>query len=83
MNEQHIVSAFDRDRVLSFFERWYTAEHLCVVAVGDCDAGDLMQAVRERFGSARGGSARRARRPGGRSPRPADGARRSRSCDLR
>ena len=57
------VSAFDQRRVRAFFERWYTPEHLVVVAAGDFDADAFAAEVRERFADAKPGDARRARPP--------------------
>src|SRR5206468_8460927 len=47
------VSAFDQRRVRAFFERWYTPEHLVVVAVGDFDADGFAASVRESFADAK------------------------------
>ena len=55
------VAGFDRARVRRFFERWYTPEHLMVVAVGDFDATEVAGAIRDHFADARPGQARRAR----------------------
>lgn len=55
------VVSFDRDRVRAFFRRWYTPEHLMVVAVGDFDAQALGRAAAAAFADATPGEARRAR----------------------
>jgi zinc protease len=55
------VAGFDHERVRAFFERWYTAENLCVVAAGDFDPERLARQVEERFRGARRGGARRDR----------------------
>jgi zinc protease len=55
------VSTFNRERVRAFFERWYTAEHLAVVAVGSFELDELARAVRAACGDWGRGAARRAR----------------------
>ncbi|MBW2267745.1 MAG: insulinase family protein [Deltaproteobacteria bacterium] len=55
------VERFDRASVRSFFERWYTPEHLTVVAVGDFDPDALREQARACFGTLPRGSAQRAR----------------------
>src|SRR5215475_10739499 len=55
------VRGFDQRRVRAFFERWYSPEHLVLVAVGDFDAEALAAAARETFADARPRGARRAR----------------------
>ncbi len=56
------VSRIDRDRLRAFFERWYAADHLVVVAVGDFDAARLAGEVRAAFGDATPNGVRRKRR---------------------
>ena len=56
------VASFDRSRVRDFFERWYTPDHLCVVAAGDFETADLAARVRDIFASLTAGGVRRARR---------------------
>ncbi len=55
------VASFDRASVRAFFERWYTPEHLSVVAVGDFDPDALRQQARACFGALPRGSAQHAR----------------------
>jgi zinc protease len=55
------VASFDRDKVRAFFERWYTPEHLSVVAVGDFDPDALREQARRCFGALPRGTARRTR----------------------
>ena len=55
------VAGFDRVRVRRFFERWYTPEHLMVVAVGDFDSAEMTAEIERLFGDAKPGQARRAR----------------------
>lgn len=55
------VASFDRARVRAFTERWYRAEHLCVVAAGDFDAEWLHAEIRRRFAELAPGAARRMR----------------------
>jgi zinc protease len=57
------VAAFEASRVRAFFERWYTAENLLLVVVGDVDAEAIAAAARELFAGARRGGARRERPP--------------------
>ncbi|MBW2287295.1 MAG: insulinase family protein, partial [Deltaproteobacteria bacterium] len=55
------VASFDRDRVRAFFERWYRADNLSVVAVGDFEAEAVLDRVRAAFANAEPGAARRER----------------------
>lgn len=55
------VAGFDRARVRRFFERWYTPEHLMVVAVGDFDSAEMTAEIERLFGDAKPGQARRER----------------------
>jgi zinc protease len=55
------VASFDRARVRRFFERWYTPEHLMVVAVGDFDSAEMTAEIKRLFGDAKPGQARRER----------------------
>ncbi len=55
------VASFDRDRVRAFFERWYRADNLSVVAVGDFEAEAVLDQVRAAFANAEPGAARRER----------------------
>jgi zinc protease len=57
------VESFDRTRVRDFFERWYTPEHLCVVATGDFRRPELVDQVRGIFSDLPPGRTRRARKP--------------------
>ncbi len=57
------VSSFDRERVLAFFQRWYTPDNLVVVAAGDFDAKDLAGQLRAAFGDAEPGGTKRSRTP--------------------
>jgi len=55
------VASFDRERVRAFFERWYRADNLSFVAVGDFEADALLEQVRAAFANAEPGAARRER----------------------
>jgi zinc protease len=55
------VASFDRNSVRAFFERWYTPEHISVVAVGDFDPDELREQARNCFGKLPPGRARRKR----------------------
>jgi zinc protease len=57
------VAAFERGRVLDFFERWYGPDNLTVVLVGDLEETDALDLVRGAFAGARPTGARRARKP--------------------
>jgi len=60
------VASFDREKVTAFFRRWYGAENLLVVAVGDFDPQRARDAVARAFA----GSRRGPRRPGDRPAEP-------------
>ncbi len=55
------VARFDRARVRAFFERWYTPEHLVVIAAGDLEVPRFLEEVRAVFGGLVAGGARRER----------------------
>ncbi|HEU4430510.1 MAG TPA: pitrilysin family protein, partial [Myxococcota bacterium] len=55
------VASFTRDKLLGFYRRWYTPEHMVVAAAGDLDAEAFIARVRETFAGARRGEARRER----------------------
>jgi zinc protease len=55
------VASFTQAKLLAFYRRWYTPEHMVVAAAGDLDADAFVARVRESFGAARRGEARRAR----------------------
>ena len=55
------VGSFDRDRVVAFFERWYTPNHLAVIVAGDVDPREISAAVRDAFADAVPGGAVRGR----------------------
>jgi zinc protease len=57
------VASFTREKLLAFYRRWYTPEHMVVVAAGDIDAEAFLARVREAFASAPRGEARRLREP--------------------
>lgn len=56
------VAAFERRRVLDFFQRWYGPDNLTVVLVGDFRAADALALVGAAFADAKPTGARR-RRP--------------------
>lgn len=43
------VAGFDRAKVRSFFERWYTPDNMMVVAVGDFDSADVLAEIEGLF----------------------------------
>jgi len=55
------VASFTQAKLLAFYRRWYTPEHMVVSAAGDLDADAFIARVRESFGAARRGEARRER----------------------
>jgi zinc protease len=57
------VASFTQEKLLAFYRRWYTPEHMVVAAAGDLDADAFLAHVRATFAGARPGSARRARSP--------------------
>ncbi|MEZ4333431.1 MAG: pitrilysin family protein [Myxococcota bacterium] len=57
------VAAFDRDRVVRFFERWYTPDNLMIVAVGDFVSAEMTAEVERLFADATPGRMRRERQP--------------------
>lgn len=44
------VKAFTRDRLLDFFHRWYVANNITLVVVGDFDAKKAQERIAEQFG---------------------------------
>jgi zinc protease len=65
------VASFTQAKLLAFYRRWYTPEHMVVTAAGDLDADAFIARVRETFGARRPGDARRERasEPPQRGPR--------------
>jgi zinc protease len=57
------VASFERAHVRAFFEHWYTADNLCIVAAGDFETPRLREEIRAIFGELAPGSGRRERRP--------------------
>jgi zinc protease len=57
------VATFDRERVGSFFRRWYGCDNLLIVAVGDFDAPELAASLRDAFADAAPAGTQRARAP--------------------
>lgn len=55
------VAGFNRTQVRRFFERWYTPDHLTIVAVGDFDSEEVAQEIERLFGEALRGAAKRVR----------------------
>ncbi len=55
------VASFTRDKLLAFYRRWYTPEHIVVSAAGDLDSDAFIAHVRATFGAAKRGEARRSR----------------------
>jgi len=55
------VAGFDRARVRRFFDRWYTPDHLTVVAVGDFDTKEMKAEIERLFVDAKAGDTRRER----------------------
>jgi zinc protease len=55
------VASFTREKLLAFYRRWYTPEHMVVVAAGDVDADAFLARVRETFAHVPRGEARRER----------------------
>ncbi len=55
------VSGFTQEKLLAFYRRWYTPEHIVVTAAGDLDTDAFIARVRETFGAAKRGEAKRAR----------------------
>lgn len=55
------VSSFTRERVRAFYEKWYTARNLVVVATGDIDGDAVLEQVHTIFGDAPAGEAIRQR----------------------
>ena len=62
------VARFDRAQVRRFFERWYTPDHMAVVAVGDFDCEEVASEIARQFADATPGDVRR-QRPPARAPR--------------
>lgn len=55
------VSSFTRERVRAFYEKWYTARNLVVVAAGDIDGDAVLEQVHRLFDDAPRGEAVRDR----------------------
>jgi zinc protease len=55
------VASFTQAKLLAFYRRWYTPEHIVVSAAGDLDTDAFLARVRETFGGAKRGEAQRAR----------------------
>ena len=55
------VSRFTSEQLRAFYQRWYTAENLVLVVVGDFDAEAVLEAATGAFGDARTGGAERGR----------------------
>ncbi|MFP6624154.1 MAG: pitrilysin family protein [Myxococcota bacterium] len=55
------VEAFERDRVRSFFERWYAPDNLVIAAAGDFDATRFAGQIRAAFADAQPRGAKRSR----------------------
>ncbi len=62
------VSSFTREKLLAFYRRWYTPEHMVVTAAGDLDTDAFIAHVRETFAAAKRGEAKRARSVEPRTP---------------
>lgn len=43
------IESLSREQFISFYEKWYRPELMAVVAVGDFDAAEMEQSIRERF----------------------------------
>ncbi len=61
LGSEQSVASFERDKVLRFFERWYTPGNLSVIAAGDFESQALAERISEAFGDARAGGIERAR----------------------
>jgi len=69
LGSEESVASITRERLLSFFRRWYAPDHFTVVAAGDFDAATLAREVKAAFADAE---------PAGtRSVRPAEPRQRS------
>jgi zinc protease len=55
------VSRFTSEQLRAFYERWYTAENLMLVVVGDFESDAVLEAARGAFEEARTGGAERGR----------------------
>ena len=55
------VATFTREKLSSFYHRWYTPDKLAVVAVGDFEIPRLLEEIRSFFAEARSGKALRNR----------------------
>ncbi len=51
------VASFDREKITTFWKRWYTPDNMVVVAAGDFDANELAAEIRARFADAEPGHA--------------------------
>ncbi len=54
------VRAFTRRNVLDFYRKWYTPGNMVLVAVGDFDAGNMMDLIGRYFGTVKLSSRKRA-----------------------
>lgn len=61
LGSRESVSSFTPDRVRAFFRRWYRADNLTLVAVGDFDSDRVLAAARQAFAGARPGAPPRSR----------------------
>ncbi len=43
------IRSIQRDQMVGFFKRWYTADRMVVIAVGDFNAGEMEKNIREIF----------------------------------
>ncbi len=48
-----VIEHAGRDRLAAFYDAWYRPERITVVAVGDFDANDIEQMIRDAFGDLR------------------------------
>jgi zinc protease len=64
------VASFTQAKLLAFYRRWYTPEHIVVTAAGDLDAEAFLARVGEAFAGRPRGEARRARAGEPRQPAP-------------
>jgi len=61
LGTEESVASITRERLVSFFRRWYAPDRFVVVAAGDFDADDLAARVKDAFADAEPSGARRAR----------------------
>lgn len=50
------VRSFNRDKVLSFYKKWYAPSNMVLVVVGDFNTQDVMPKIEKTFGAIRGRS---------------------------